>query len=201
MSEVDPRALVRRCQAGDEAAWAELYRGYAPLVARFVGRMVGPRGPVEDLVQSVFVQALRSIRDFRGDARVTTWLYGVAQRVTCKHLREDGRRRRRDGRWLEGQTSAGDSPEPAMLARESLATIEAAVLSLPDAQRVVWVMRELEGLSTEEVGDALGLPQGTVRSRLFAARRAVLEALERRPPAGGDAGAARARPRVSEEVS
>ncbi|MCB9786885.1 MAG: sigma-70 family RNA polymerase sigma factor [Deltaproteobacteria bacterium] len=170
---------MRRCQEGDERAWAELYRTCAPLVARFVGRLVGPSGPVDDLVQAVFVEVLRSIRRFRGEARLTTWLYGVAHRVTARHIR--GETRRRDERWGEARATVAASPELTASARESLAVVERAVLELPEAQRSVWVMRELEGLSTAEVAEALGVPLGTVRSRLFAGRQHVLAALEASP--------------------
>lgn len=183
MSGAGQLDLVRRCQAGDERAWGELYRAHAPLVARFVGRMVGPSGPVDDLVQAVFVQVFRGIRRFRGDARLTTWLYGIAHRVTAKHIRADSRRRRRDDRWGEDQATRAASPEPAMLAREALAVVQRAVLTLPEPQRAVWVMRELEGLSTAEVAEALGARLGTVRSRLFAARQQVLDALAAAPEA------------------
>jgi|GEM_PF-253159 len=170
--------LVRRCREGDERAWAELYRAHAPLVARFVGRMVGPSGPVDDLVQAVFVEVFRGLHRFRGDARLTTWLYGVAHRVTAKHIRSESRRRKRDGRWSEERPTSAGSAEPAVLAREALTVVRRAVLALPEPQRAVWVMRELEGLSTAEVAEALRVRLGTVRSRLFAARRAVLEALD-----------------------
>lgn len=183
MSGAGQLDLVRRCQAGDERAWGELYRAYAPLVARFVGRMVGPSEPVDDLVQAVFVQVFRSIRRYRGDARLTTWLYGIAHRVTAKHIRAESRRRRRDRRWSEDQATRAGSPEPVMLAREALAVVQRAVLALPEPQRAVWVMRELEGLSTSEVAEALGTRLGTVRSRLFAARQRVLDALAAAPEA------------------
>ncbi|MCB9732369.1 MAG: sigma-70 family RNA polymerase sigma factor [Deltaproteobacteria bacterium] len=178
--------LIRRCQAGEERAWHELYRAHAPLVARFVGRMVGAGGPVDDLVQAVFVEVFRGLRRFRGDARLTTWLYGIAHRVTAKHLRGEGRRRRREQRFADEGPLAARSPEPARAAREALAVVERAVLSLPEPQRAVWVMRELEGLSTAEVAEALGTRQGTVRSRLFAAREAVLAALAAAPDEGDD---------------
>lgn len=181
MSGAGQLDLVRRCQAGDERAWGELYRAHAPLVARFVGRMVGPSEPLDDLVQAVFVQVFRSIRRFRGDARLTTWLYGIAHRVTAKHIRAESRRRRRDSRWSADQATRAGSPEPVMLAREALAVVQRAVLALPEPQRAVWVMRELEGLSTSEVAEALGTRLGTVRSRLFAARQHVLDALAAAP--------------------
>lgn len=182
ITEEGERALVRRCGQGDERAWAELYRAYSPIVARFCGRLVGPDGPVEDVVQQVFVELFSSLRRFRGEARLTSWLYGVARNVAFKHFRGEGRRRKRDDSWAQEQPqirSASDVGR-AYEARALLHTAEAAVAQLPPKQRVVWVMRELEGLSTEEVAEALSIRPGTVRSRLFKARKQVLAALEAR---------------------
>lgn len=181
MSRREIPELVRRCQLGEAGAWQALYREHAPLVARFVMRMVGRDGPVEDLVQQVFVAVMQSIGRFRGDAALTTWLYGVARHVTARHIRTEKRHRARDDRWArEDRIGGADTPSAhgRIAARESLSLLERAVLSLNEAHRVVWVMRELEGLSMDEIGHALDVRVGTVRSRLFNARKHVLEVVE-----------------------
>jgi RNA polymerase sigma-70 factor (ECF subfamily) len=170
--------LVLRCQAGDEAAWATLYRNHAARVARFLQRVIGHDAHTEDMVQQVFVEVFHSIDRFQGSSRLTTWLYGIARNVACKHVRTESRHRRRvDALAAESLGERHDLGEQ-MEARAELEAIQKAVYDLDEKHRVVWVMRELEGLSTEEVGEALGLNEGTVRSRLFHARKRVLDALE-----------------------
>ena len=80
------RKLVARCARGDERAWEELYAANAPIVTRFLTRMLGPASYVDDLVQQVFVEVFSGIRRFRGEARVSTWLYGIARNVAWRHL-------------------------------------------------------------------------------------------------------------------
>lgn len=171
---------MRRCQLGESAAWQALYREHAPIVARFVMRMLGRDGPVEDVVQQVFVAVMQSIARFRGDAALTSWLYGIARRVTARHIRGERRHRRRDDRWAREDALGGDVPSAhgRVAARESLSLLERAVLSLNEAHRVVWVMRELEGLSTDDIARALDMRVGTVRSRLFNARKHILAVIE-----------------------
>jgi len=172
--------VVGRCRRGDPAAWAELYRRHAPTTARFLYRLVGHGGDIDDLVQQVFVELVASLDRFRADARFTTWLYGITAHVACDRLRGDAlwHRRNRDyGEWCV--LARDDSPDPAdgALAR---AILEAAsnVLGAMDVKlRVVWVMNELEGLDSDQIGKALGIPATTVRVRLFRARRELRDEL------------------------
>jgi len=180
--------LVRRCARGDERAWEELYTAYAPIVARFLTRMLGPASYVDDLVQQVFVELFSGLKRFRGDAKLTTWLYGVAKNVALKHMRTEKRRRRRHDAWKDHLTvmSNGiiDGRRQAE-ARMLVGALDDAVQKLDPKHRAVWVMRELEGLSTEEVAEALGIRSGTVRSRLFKARNTVMDHLKRQREASG----------------
>ena len=182
------RQLVMRCAAGDERAWEELYTANAPIVTRFLVRMLGPASHVDDLVQQVFVEMFSTIRRFRGDARLSTWLYGIARNVAWSHLRTEKRRKRRHSAWKDNlhvmSNGIIDGRRQAE-ARMLVGALDDALQHLPLKQRAVWVMRELEGLSTEEVGRALGIKPGTVRSRLFSARNAVMERLKREREASG----------------
>ena len=171
--------LLAQCACGDECAWRELYRAHSRRVARFVAAVVGPRQDVDDLVQQVFVEVLAAARTFRGEARFSTWLFGIASHVASRHVRGEVRwRLRREAAAADADDGAWPDPARGLEAREALAVVESAVRGLDVAHRIVWVMREVEGLPGEEVAVALGVPEGTVRSRLFHARRAVTGALE-----------------------
>jgi len=180
----DPDAddLADRCRLRDPDAWAALYRDLARPLANYLRRVAGPGAETGDLIQEVFTLAIASIDRFRGDARLTTWLYGIATHVAERHGRWEFRTRRRAGAygdWLAGAAEATSDPAEGMEARVALKVLGEAVAGMAHGHRSVWVMREWEGLSTEEVAQALALPLGTVRSRLFAARRHVLEALRK----------------------
>ncbi len=176
------REQLERCRAGDEAAWADLYYANAPTVARFLQRMLGPCDDLDDLIQQVFVELFSSLDRFRGDAKLSTWLYRISAHVVSKRLRSARRHRRRleafarDG--LHAIDPAQNTPRRRVEARSQLRIVAAVVDCMDTRHRTVWVMRELEGLSTEDVAEALELRAGTVRSRLFKARKAVVAALE-----------------------
>lgn len=178
----DERDLIRRCRQGDELAWAWVYREHSPRVARFLRRMLGPDNAVDDLVQVVFVELFSTLDRFRGDAKLSTWLYGIARNVAGKHIRTESRHRRRVDALAASQQEPRrvSSVHGAAEARAELEALESVLATLDDKHRAVWVMREVEELSTEEVAEALDLPPGTVRSRLFNARKKVLAGLERR---------------------
>lgn len=173
--------LLQRCRDRDESAWRELYRTYAPTVERFLRSMGTHDSEVEDALQRVFIELLRAIGRFRGDARLSTYLYRIAARVSSKA----GKRR---SRWLltfkpmedyhAASMEDARTPEARVAARGSLDVVSAALDELPFKFRVVWVMREIEGLSTEEAGAALGIPVPTVRTRHFRARKHILGAVE-----------------------
>lgn len=172
--------LVERCRNGNEAAWAELYQTHAPTVTRFIARMLLPKDVVEDLVQQVFVEVFSSLKRFRGDSKVSTWLYRVAVFQIQRHLRSEWRLWRRKRAAADVCTVLGifSSDNPAMHAEmvAQLRVLKSTLDSMNSKHRFVWVMRELQGLSTEEVAAVLDTKVGTVRSRLFEARRQVFAA-------------------------
>lgn len=180
--------LMGRCAKGDERAWEELYVAHAPIVARFLTRMMGPGSHVDDLVQVVFVELFSSVKRFRGDAKLTTWLYGIAKNVAHKHIRTETRHRRRKEAWkdhLQVMSNGIIDGRRQAEARMLVSALDDAVQTLDPKHRAVWVMRELEGLSTEEVAEALNIRAGTVRSRLFKARNTVMKRLEEKRTASG----------------
>lgn len=175
--------LIERCRNGNEAAWAELYRDHAPAVTRFVARMLLPKDVVEDLVQQVFVEAFSSLKRFRGDSKVSTWLYRIAVHQVSRHQRSERRLWRRKQAAANISSVLGDfAPDnPAHHAEMAaqLGVLKSALESMGQKHRFVWVMRELQELSTEEVAAILDTRVGTVRSRLFAARELVSAAFEK----------------------
>lgn len=201
MSADDPieRERVAGCLRGDHTAWAELYRLHAPRVARFLGRLNRGGDGLDDLVQEVFVTVLTALPRFRGEARLGTWILGIAARVAAHHRRGEARRRLRflvvadppeDQGWPGGSEGGAEARAEA---RAELAVVEDALATLPQDQRATWILAEVEGLEACEVAAALGIPEGTVRSRLFHVRRRLLEALraagyDRREHAAGATG-------------
>ena len=154
--------------------------------------LLGP-DEVEDVVQRVFLECLASLRRFRGDARLATWLLGIAANVARYELRARGRRQRKHDAFAaadaaDGTPGHGVRPDRQAEARERLAIVEETVATLDLRLRTVWVLREIEGLSVEETAAALGVRAVTVRTRHHRARGRVVAALLAadglRPPEG-----------------
>jgi RNA polymerase sigma-70 factor (ECF subfamily) len=167
-------ALVKRFQTGDEGAFDELVERHRRRVYGLVCRMVG--GPeAEDLAQDVFLAAYRSLAGFRGESAFSTWLYRVAVH-TCSHYL---RRRRLETTELdecEPDTRRDRDPEQSALRRELCDRVHTAIDALPYKLRLVIVLRDLHGLSYEEIAAIVRCPIGTVRSRLhYATQRLATE--------------------------
>lgn len=170
-------ALVERCRRGDEAAWRAVYRENAPRIAVFLRAVLG-RHDVEDLVQRTFLELLTTLSRFRGESALATWLHRIAENVARKEGRTLWRRRRRMDAWAAAlDDTAAPDPSGQVLAREDLRRLAAALETLDWRFRVVWVMRELQGLSAEEVATALGERPETVRTRHHRARGRLVQAL------------------------
>lgn len=179
---LESEALVRRCQAGDPDAFRELFRNHQRDVARLVQRLLGSRADVEDVVQDVFLQVHRSLKDFRFGARFSTWLYRVTVNVVLMH--------RRAARSRPLLVDAEDGPPPCdeALPPDEQAARRRRVLALyrlldrlSDKKRFVYVLHEIEGLSPSEIAELVGAPVLTVRTRLFYARRELVRMLREEP--------------------
>jgi RNA polymerase sigma-70 factor (ECF subfamily) len=184
--------LLARCRQGDASAWRDMYVLHKHRVTRFLRFLLGPVEDVDDLVQQVFIEMVESLGAFRGESSLTTWIFSIARHTAEIHLRTEYRHDRKRQAWAEWSDVAGSySPDPATGAEErDLARIVSDALEGMDQRhRLVWLMAEVEGLSTAEMAAALDVPAGTVRSRLFHARGEVIEALEK--SGYGDARAAR----------
>lgn len=180
-AEISDQMLVERVQKGDRAAFDLLVLKYQHKVIKLVGRFVSDVAEAEDIAQEAFIKAYRALPAFRGDSAFYTWLYRIAIN-TAKNAIVSNRRRpteldfdTRDAEQFErhAQLSEGDTPEGIVLTNEIRAAVEEAIAHLPEDLRTAIVLRELEGLSYEEIAAAMECPVGTVRSRIFRAREAI----------------------------
>ena len=143
-------------------------------------RMLGSAAEAEEVAQEAFVRAHRALADFRGDAKLSTWLYAITSRLCLNRLASGERRLVRQGEDTLLRLSDAAPPPDAALERHELETALArAIAELPEDRRIVVVLRDLEGLSYEEIAEALDLELGTVRSRLHRARADLKDKLER----------------------
>jgi RNA polymerase sigma-70 factor, ECF subfamily len=176
----DEAQLVDRLRRGDPRAFEELVIAYQHRVFGVALRMLGSRAEAEEAAQEVFLRAHRAIADFRGDAKLSTWLYAIASRLCMNRLASGERRLLREGEETLARIPSGHpSPADELERSERDAALHRAIAELSDERRMVVVLRDLEGLSYEEIASALDLELGTVRSRLHRARMDLKEKLER----------------------
>lgn len=183
--EID-QALVQRAQAGDKHAFELLVAKYQRKLARLLSRFIRDPAEVEDVTQEAFIKAYRALPAFRGDSAFYTWLYRIAINTAKNYLASQGRRAptstEYDAEEAEGFEAAEqlrdvETPEAVMLTKEIGETVTAAMDALPEELRTAITLREIDGLSYEEIAEAMNCPIGTVRSRIFRAREAIAEKL------------------------
>ena len=177
--------LVERAQRGDQRAFEMLVVKYQRRIERLLARMVRDVDLIDDIAQETFIRAWRALHQFRGDAQFYTWLYRIAVNTAKKSLMElkrnpvvtetalhsaddDDETSRR-----ENELTSESTPESELAAREIAAAVNAAMEALPEDLRTAVTLREIEGLSYEEIAEAMNCPIGTVRSRIFRAREAI----------------------------
>lgn len=179
--EID-QALVERAQGGERKAFDLLVSKYQRKLERLLSRYIRDAAEVEDVAQEAFIKAYRALPSFRGDSAFYTWLYRIGINTAKNHLVSQGRRAPTstefDADEAEGFEDAGqlrdiDTPESVLLSKQIGDTVNAAMDSLPEELRAAIVMREIDGLSYEEIATKMNCPIGTVRSRIFRAREAV----------------------------
>ena len=179
MSGDDPRFL-ERLRAGEPRAFEELVIAYQHRVFGVALRMLGSRAEAEEVAQEAFLRAHRALGAFRGDAKLSTWLYAIASRLCLNRLASSERRMGREGEETLLRLPSGHANPVDELERGELeAALHRAIAELPEERRIVVVLRDLEGLSYEEIAETLGLELGTVRSRLHRARMDLKAKLER----------------------
>lgn len=175
-------ALVQRVQAGDKKAFNLLVSKYHRRVGRLLARMLKNQEDIEEVVQDSFIKAYRAIATFRGDSAFYTWIYRIAINAAKNLLVQQGRRPSTPNELSEGEDetfeyqhalSTIDTPESLIQTKQIGGAVNEAIEALPDDLRAAILMREIEGLSYEEIAQSMGCPVGTVRSRIFRAREAV----------------------------
>jgi RNA polymerase sigma-70 factor (ECF subfamily) len=179
---VDTQGLVERCQRGDTEAFRELFRAHRQDVTRLAQRMLGRATDLEDVVQEVFLQVHRSIRDFRHGARFSTWLYRVTVNVVLMH-RRSAKSRPVFGEAPESLAAVDTRPhaDEQLERHRRVQAFHRLLDRLSEKKRVVFVLHELEGLAPGEIAKIVGSPVLTVRTRLFYARRELLAMLADEP--------------------
>jgi RNA polymerase sigma-70 factor (ECF subfamily) len=191
-------ALIERFKRGDMRAFEMLVVKYQRRIERLIARMVRDVDLVPDIAQETFIRAYRAIPNFRGESAFYTWLYRIAVNTAKKALLD----LKRDGlitgsarplfegapetSRVEDELSDGETPESLMAGKQIAATVNEAVEALSEDLRQAITLREIEGLSYEEIAEAMNCPIGTVRSRIFRAREAI--ALRLRPLLDGRGG-------------
>lgn len=181
--------LVARAKAGEVSAFEMLVVKYQRRIERLISRMVRDSDLVQDIAQETFIRAYRALPQFRGESAFYTWLYRIAVNTAKKALverkrdplvsesmlvsQEEGEEPSR----IENELSDGETPEGVLATKEIAATVNAAIDALSEDLRQAIVLREIEGLSYEEIADMMNCPIGTVRSRIFRAREAIANKL------------------------
>lgn len=179
-SELD-QALVERVQKGDKRAFDLLVRKYQHKIVSVVSRYVSDWSEAQDVAQEAFIRAYRAIGSFRGDSAFYTWIYKIAINTAKNQIVSRGRRPPigdiaiDDAILLDGASQLRDraTPERELMRQEIEQTVFATVEELPEELRTAITLREVDGLSYEEIAEAMNCPIGTVRSRIFRAREAV----------------------------
>ncbi|OVZ63020.1 RNA polymerase sigma factor RpoE [Pigmentiphaga sp. NML080357] len=174
--------LVARVQRGDKKAFELLMLKYQRKILRLLSRFIRDPSEVEDVAQEAFIKAYRALPQFRGESAFYTWLYRIAINTAKNHLVASGRRpsspseyENEDGETFDETDNLSDinTPESMMATREIAETVNLAIEALPEELRTAIVLREIEGMSYEDIAQSMGCPIGTVRSRIFRAREAI----------------------------
>lgn len=173
--------LVLRVQRGDKSAFDLLVIKYQHKIIQLVNRYVKDPSEAQDVAQESFIKAYRALGNFRGDSAFYTWLYRIAINTAKNYLVSRSRRSSdyqvdiQDAEALENapQLQGMETPERLLLNQEIVDTIKTAIDKLPEEMRVAIMLREFEGMSYEEIAEAMDCPVGTVRSRIFRAREAI----------------------------
>jgi len=179
--------LVEKAQKGDKKAFGMLVEKYQRRLNRLLSRMVRDQSEIEDIVQDSFIKAYRAINNFRGDSAFYTWLYRIGINTAKNHLVKLGKRPKAmndvEIEDIENFEDAQDlrnleTPESSMMSSQIVTAVNQTIEALPDELKQAISLREMDGLSYEEIADLMNCPIGTVRSRIYRAREAIAEKLK-----------------------
>ncbi len=178
--------LVERVQRGDKEAFGLLVSKYQRKLHRLLSRLIRDPAEVEDVAQETFIKAYRALASFRGDSAFYTWLYRIGVNTAKNYLVSQGRRAPTSTGFDSSEAETFEeadllrdinTPERLLMTKQIGETVEEAMAALPEELRTAIMLRELEGLSYEEIANIMDCPIGTVRSRIFRAREAISERL------------------------
>jgi len=180
------QSLVERVQKGDKSAFDLLVRKYQHKVVKLISRYIKDPEESLDVSQEAFIKAYRALPNFRGDSAFYTWMYRIAINTAKNYLVAQGRRlpnvdiEVQDAEQFEGESTLKDyaTPERLLQRDEIEQTVFSAIEKLPEDLKTAITLREIEGLSYEEIAEAMSCPVGTVRSRIFRAREAIDKSLK-----------------------
>ncbi len=185
--EIDQQ-LVERAQRGDKQAFELLVIKYQRKLARLLSQFIRDAAEVEDVTQETFIKAYRSLSSFRGDSAFYTWLYRIGINAAKNFLVAQKRRASTTSNGFDiedaenfeeaSQLRELDTPESELMSKQIAQTVHQSLHELPDELRTAITLREIEGLSYEEIANVMSCPTGTVRSRIFRAREAISEKLQ-----------------------
>jgi RNA polymerase sigma-70 factor (ECF subfamily) len=179
--------LVRRCLAGEQGAFVEIVEAYQNMVYNLAYRFLGDSGEAEDLAQEVFLKVYRSLKSFKGLSTLKTWIYRIASNMSLNRIKYLQRRKKNSQVQLEGDANseglapidtlsdAAPGPEKEMHGRDINLRLQQALLNLSPEQQAVVILRDIEGLTYEEISVALDVNLGTVKSRLARGRMNIQE--------------------------
>lgn len=178
MTEVSEKKIIEKVLGGDANAFEELVLRYEKTVYNLALRMVGDRDDAFDMTQEAFIKAYGSLSSFRGDSKFSVWIYRITTNVCLDFLRSKSRKQQVSLTVSDDDEDAQlDIPDPKadpeqqLIKKISMQSVEEGLKTLPDKQRQILVMRELGGMSYAEIGKALSIEEGTVKSRIFRARK------------------------------
>jgi RNA polymerase sigma-70 factor (ECF subfamily) len=173
--------LVKRVQAGDKRAFDVLVLKYQSRIINLISRYVSDHHAAMDVAQEAFIKAYKGLKNFRGDSAFYTWMYRIAINTAKNHLASAGRKMpeyavdAQEAEQFEGESGLKEyaSPERVLMRDEIQDTVHKAIEALPEDLKAAITLRELEGMSYEEIAEVMDCPIGTVRSRIFRAREAI----------------------------
>ena len=184
--EVDQQ-IVERVQRGDKQAFDLLVIKYQRKLARLISQFIRDSGEVEDVTQEAFIKAYRALPSFRGDSAFYTWLYRIGINTAKNFLVSQGRRAPTNTQSFDSEDAENfeeggnlrelNTPESELMSKQVAQTVNLTLDKLPEELRTAIILREIEGLSYEEIANVMNCPIGTVRSRIFRAREAISEEL------------------------
>jgi RNA polymerase sigma-70 factor (ECF subfamily) len=170
-ARADEMALVERCRNGDLAAFEEVYRAHSGRLFSVACRMLGNPADAEDLLQEVFLSAHRKLDTFRGDSALGTWLYRLATNLCLDYLRSRAGRSNQLTDALDDEPGIADASSRGLAERAvTRMDLERALTKLPEGCRAAFVLHDIEGLEHREVGEVLGIAEGTSKSQVHKAR-------------------------------